>query len=246
MLRLEGGDRRIRAAVRLPGSKSISNRMLLLKAVLSAETELQQLSHSDDTTILFQSLELIAGSKTATIDIGQAGTDMRFLTAYLATRPGSWILTGSERMKQRPVGPLVNALRKLGAGIRYMEREGFPPLSIEGRKLEGGEVSIDGRVSSQFVSALLLVSPLLNGPLKVNLEGIVVSRPYISMTLALMRLYGIYSTYENNVITLGRRRRMELRSFEIESDWSSASYFYSICALAPDAKLELSVLQKKS
>ena len=247
MLRLETDHRRIRAGVRLPGSKSISNRLLILCEVLQVSPEIHNLSTSDDTRLLQQALGLIRSGSGATLDIGQAGSDMRFLTALLAGRPGTWILTGSERMKERSVEELVSALRMLGAHITYLEREGYPPLRIEGTLLSGSEVSIRADVSSQFISALLLIAPTLSEGLTIHLEGEIVSRPYIRMTLGLLEKFGFRNLeQERRIQVFPRVRRRSVASFEVESDWSAASYYYSICALAKDCSLELSRLDKKS
>jgi 3-phosphoshikimate 1-carboxyvinyltransferase len=247
MLRLETADQKIRASVTLPGSKSISNRLLVLKEILQAEADIINISHAEDTRVLAQALEMIRNSNLATLDIGQAGTDMRFLTALLSVREGTWILTGSERMKERPVGPLVDCLRTLGADITYIEKEGFPPLRINGKKLTGGEVSIKAGVSSQFISALLLISPLLEKGLVVHLEGEIVSRPYIKMTLGLLKKFGFNSIeQERRLEVLPRKRKKTILSYEIESDWSAASYYYSLCALSHDASFELKTFQRKS
>ncbi len=247
MLKIEGGSGKIRTSLHLPGSKSISNRFLLLREVLKARTEVTNLSSAGDTRILEQSLALIASTDSATIDIGQAGTDMRFLTAYLAATPGTWTLTGTERMKERPVGELVNALRGLGADITCLEKEGFPPLQIRGKKLSGGEVSIAAGISSQFISALLLIAPLLDGPLVVNLKGNVVSRPYITMTTGLLQQFGFNcATAEKRIEVSAKKRKKAVPQFVVESDWSAASYFCALCALAPDMSVELRQFSKKS
>lgn len=247
MLRIECNPGKVREAITLPGSKSISNRVVLLNHITRSGAEIHNLSDSEDTKVLVRALQMIGSTDHATLDIGQAGTDMRFLTAYLSTVPGTWILTGSQRMKKRPVAPLVNALVQLGASIEYLEEEGFPPLKVTGSRLRGGEVSVDPTVSSQFVSALLLISPLLPEPLTLNLTGKAVSRPYISMTLGLLRLYGYSSIASPEQITVSpAARKRKLRSFDVESDWSAASYFYSICALSDDSSLELRNLKRKS
>lgn len=247
MLRIESGQGRIRAAITLPGSKSISNRLLILREVLGADTEIQNISNSSDTVLLVKALEMIRTSDTVALDIAQAGTDMRFLTAFLACKPGTWTITGSERMKERPLGELIVALRSLGANITCLEQEGFPPLCIEGRELSGSEVSIGANVSSQFISALLLISPLLKEGLVINLLGNVVSRPYIKMTLGLLKKFGFRSLEEEQRIQVfPRLRKRAVREYFVESDWSAASYYYSVCALAPDCSIELKHLHRNS
>lgn len=246
-VRIECHQRRIRGAVTLPGSKSISNRLLVLQEVLGIDLVIHNLSNASDTIILKQALEVIRTTTSATLDIGQAGTDMRFLTALLAAKPGTWVLTGDQRMKQRPVGELVSALRTLGADITYLEQEGYPPLQIVGTKLKGTSVSINAEVSSQFISALLLISPLLKEGLEIQLKGKIVSRPYIRMTLGLLAAFG-YRIHEEErkLQVFPRRRKPSVKEFFVESDWSAASYYYSLCALSDNCRLELRHLHKKS
>lgn len=237
----------IKVSVALAGSKSISNRLLILSEVLGINPELSNLSTSEDTLLLQKALRQVNEGKERLIDIHHAGTDMRFLTAFLATRPGTWTLTGSERMKQRPIGELVNALRQMGADIRYLEKENFPPLQIHGRELMGGELTIDSSQSSQFVSALLLIAPVLKHGLRLRLEGSPVSYPYIRMTLQLLSIFGIAPTQSGNYIHVPAAcPGIAPLALEVESDWSSASYWYSLCALSPGAEIKLSALSKNS
>lgn len=222
----------LRAEVELPSSKSLSNRALLLAALSGPEATLDRPADCDDTRVVWHALH----ERPFTIDILAAGTAMRFLTAYFALCPGEeHVLTGTERMRQRPIGVLVDALRQIGAQISYEEREGFPPLRIEGRQLEGGEVTMQANVSSQYISALLMIAPITRRGLTLHLEGEVVSRPYIDMTLALMRESGATARWTDSQtlrVEPGSYRREHL--FEIESDWSAASYWYAMVALSPD------------
>ncbi|MBR1732590.1 MAG: 3-phosphoshikimate 1-carboxyvinyltransferase, partial [Alloprevotella sp.] len=236
----------LRGTACLPASKSISNRVLLLNRMAGGTCRIMNLSEADDTRVLADALERAeAGSHSdgspLTIDIGAAGTAMRFLTAYLATRPGHFRLTGSARMRQRPIGILVDALRSLGADIRYCGEEGFPPLEIHGRRLHGGRLALPADVSSQYVSALLMTAPALCGAdLELSLEGAVASRPYIDMTLALMREFGGEAEWAAPDRLLVRRRPYgRTAPFEVEADWSAASYWYELVALSPDAEAEL-------
>lgn len=219
----------------LPGSKSISNRVLMIRALSGSSFGLENLSDSDDTRHLLDALQAIKTRTSSRIDIGHAGTDMRFLTAYLAMQEGAFYeLTGSERMQQRPIGGLIDVLRSLGADISYKHREGFPPLLIRGKKLEGGAAGIPGNISSQFVSALLLVAPYFGKGLQLELIGSIVSKPYIGMTMETMRLFGAKVMQTGNVLTvepLAYRNRTD--AYVVESDWSAASYFYSMVALSP-------------
>lgn len=224
----------------LPASKSLSNRALIMQALCPEPCQLTHLSDCDDTAVMQRAFLTIAshqGAEPATIDIGAAGTSMRFLTAYFASREGAEvIMTGTERMKQRPIKILVDALRELGAEIEYLETEGCPPLRIHGHQLDGGPLSIDGSTSSQYISALLMVAPTLTHGLQLTLTGEVTSRPYILMTLGMMREFGIESAWEGNVISIAPQT-YKAQQYEVESDWSAASYWYEVLALANDTTL---------
>lgn len=214
----------------IAGSKSETNRLLLLQALYPNIT-LYNISGSDDSRVMQKAL---AGND-AVIDVRHAGTAMRFLAAYFASQEGREVtLTGSERMKERPIAILVDALRMLGAQIDYLENDGFPPLKIIGKKLNGHNVTIKAGVSSQYITALLLIAPHLRQGLKLTLEGEITSRPYIKMTLGLLGEAGFKSSFSGNSITVPAQSEIyDLKSeITIESDWSSASYFYSIVALA--------------
>ncbi|WP_317899285.1 3-phosphoshikimate 1-carboxyvinyltransferase [Aurantibacillus circumpalustris] len=252
MIRLTAPSNIIKANIAISGSKSISNRLLILKEALNLDITFQNISNSEDTLLLERAIEQIKNKKQATIDVQHAGTDMRFLTALLATKEGQWTITGSERMKERPIGELIHALRLLGADISYLEKENFPPLLIKGKKLKGGEIEIDSSVSSQFVSALLLIAPSLEKGLNLTLKRKTVSRPYIDMTIELIKSLGITITQKEDLISITpssifHHTPDSYRDYiSIESDWSSASYWYSICALTGNAEIELSSLNKKS
>jgi len=229
----------------LPASKSLSNRALILQALCTEPCQLSHLSDCDDTQVMLAAFEKVKSSvicasavEPLTIDIGAAGTSMRFLTAYFASRQGAEvIMTGSERMKQRPIKILVDALRTLGAKIEYLEADGCPPLRIHGQQLDGGPLSIDGSTSSQYISALLMIAPTLANGLTLTLTGDVTSRPYISMTLGMMREFGVESDWTGNVITVAPQT-YRAQSYEVESDWSAASYWYEVLALAHDTPLK--------
>lgn len=252
MIELSGPKQPVNISLNLSGSKSISNRLLILNHVLKRCVEPNNISDAEDTVLLKKALAQIQNKKAATIDVHHAGTDMRFLTALLSVTVGDWMLTGSERLKQRPIGELVNCLRKLGASIKYLENEGFPPLKIIGKKLSGGTIDVDGSISSQFISALLLISPCLEQGLILNLEGAVVSRPYINMTIELLADQGVKIKQEDNVITVqglnvaaNSNHQSSVVEY-VESDWSSASYWYSICALSPGSQISLNFFNEKS
>ncbi|MFV0505480.1 MAG: 3-phosphoshikimate 1-carboxyvinyltransferase [Bacteroidales bacterium] len=214
-------------SVSLSGSKSISNRVLIINAISNNFSSITNLAACDDTRSMLSALNSNANS----FDVGHAGTTMRFLTAYLSGMYGEWVITGSDRMQQRPIRLLVDALRELGADIEYLVNEGFPPLKIRGRKLMGGKIEMNGDVSSQYISALLMIAPRLAGGLTVTLNGELMSMPYIDMTLRLMRDFGISCSRSNNAL-LVEEGEYSFRSFTVEGDWSSASYWFSIVALS--------------
>ncbi|PXW10363.1 3-phosphoshikimate 1-carboxyvinyltransferase [Chryseobacterium sp. CBTAP 102] len=215
--------------VQISGSKSISNRLLILESLFS-NIKIGNLSNSQDTQLLKKALS----ENTDVVDIHHAGTAMRFLTSYYSIQEGkTTILTGSGRMKERPIKNLVSALRDLGVEIEYMENEGFPPLKITGRKITETSVNVPANISSQFITSLLLIAGKLENGLVINLVGDVTSRSYIEMTLDILTRFGIQSSFEGNTIKVKpfNPDNSEVVHYEVESDWSSASYFYSICAL---------------
>jgi 3-phosphoshikimate 1-carboxyvinyltransferase len=232
----------LRVSVQLPASKSISNRVLILNALSKSPYPVENLSESDDTRVLFQALT----SGATNLDIGAAGTSMRFLTAYLSQLPGEYTLTGTERMKNRPIRILVEALRQLGAEIEYMEKESYPPLHIKGKKLDGGNIRLDGSVSSQYISALMMIAPYLTNGLTLHLEGDIISQPYIRMTIRLMELFGVGTQWDGQTIRIEPQACLPV-PFRVESDWSAASYWYEIRALFPgDSFVELLGLEENS
>jgi 3-phosphoshikimate 1-carboxyvinyltransferase len=234
--------------IQLPGSKSISNRVLVIKALSGLAFEIENVSGSDDTKHLEKAIELLRQNNSGTINVGHAGTDMRFLTALLAIQAGSYELTGSERMQQRPIKELVNVLKELGADITYKKETGYPPLLINGKKIAGGKAEIIGNVSSQFISSLLLVAPYFTNGLELAISGNMVSRPYVHMTVELMKTFGAQVTWNENTIAVKPVPYTYSRDkFIIECDWSAASYYYSIIALSPlNTSLTLSGLFKAS
>ena len=219
----------LQATISLPASKSISNRALVLHALSGSRTRPTNLSDCDDTQVMIHAL---TGHPADTVDIGAAGTAMRFLTAYLSVTPGTCLLTGSRRMQQRPIALLVEALRSLGAQIEYAGQEGFPPLRITGgTPLAGGEVSLAGNVSSQYISALLMIGPVLPHGLKLRLTGDIISRPYIDLTLQLMKDFGALAAWTSPKDIEVRPGGYRDTPFRVEGDWSAASYWYEIMAL---------------
>lgn len=215
--------------------------MLIIRSLAGSRSQIHNLSDSDDTRVLLDALEGDAPSK----DVSHAGTAMRFLAAYLTTREGEFLLTGSDRMKERPIGPLVAALQTLGADIAYQEKEGYPPLKIRGGTLRGGNIKIAGGISSQFISALMMVGPVLDGGLVINLTGDIVSATYIEMTLALMQQCGVNASFDGREIIIPRQP-YTLKDFRVESDWSGASYWYQIAALLPGSEIGLPDLNRHS
>jgi len=210
----------------LPTSKSISNRLLILNALSYSPHAIKNLSDSDDTKAMTD----VFNSNGNDFDIGAAGTTMRFLTAYLAKIVGEWTITGSERMKQRPIHVLVDAINSLGGKIEYIEKEGFPPLRIFGSAIQGGELEISGSVSSQYISALLMIAPYMENGLVLKLTGDITSRPYINLTLRQMESFGVKCQWVDNVITVPRQDYTPIPT-KVEADWSAASYWYEIIAL---------------
>lgn len=216
--------------VQISGSKSISNRLLILESLFS-NIKIGNLSNSQDTQLLKKALSEV----TDVVDIHHAGTAMRFLTSYYSIQEGkTTILTGSGRMKERPIKNLVSALQDLGAEIEYMENEGFPPLKITGKKITQTSVNVPANISSQFITSLLLIAGKLENGLEIHLVGEVTSRSYIEMTLDILTRFGIKNSFEGNIIKVepfSPDNDSSVKTYEVESDWSSASYFYSICAL---------------
>lgn len=238
---IKGPDRLIRASVQLPASKSISNRALILSALSYSPYDIQNLSDCDDTEVMVAALN----SNSRDFDIKAAGTAMRFLTAFLSKVVGEWTITGTERMKNRPIRILVDALNSLGARVEYVEKEGFPPLRIFGSALQGGEISLSGGVSSQYISALLMIAPLMENGLTLHLEGNIISRPYINLTLQLMAQFGVVADWSDHTIRI-LPQSYEPIGFTVESDWSAASYWYEVMALSGNAEIELLGLFKDS
>ena len=234
--------RRIEGEIDLPASKSISNRVLLLNALCATPGRLSNLAQCDDTDAV---LSALAQPDASEVNIGAAGTAMRFLTAYFATREGrEVVIDGTERMRQRPIGVLVDALRQLGADIEYVKAEGYPPLKITGKRLRGGALTVSGSVSSQYITAILLIAPVIGG-IALTIEGEIMSRPYIDMTLALMARYGVKAEWRDNVIHVPAGEYTAL-DFTVEADWSAASYWWAMQAIVPQSRITLKGLEPQS
>lgn len=241
----------LKSKIKITGSKSETNRLLLLQA-LYPNIALENNSDSDDSKVMSAALTTINHQPSTVnqiIDIHHAGTAMRFLTAYFAVQEGNTVtLTGSSRMKERPIKILVDALLKLGAQIEYLENDGFPPIKITGQKLKNDKVSLPANISSQYISALLLIAPKLENGLELTLEGEITSVPYIKMTLALLNEIGVETSFVGNKIRINPKSQISYpKSITVESDWSSASYFYSILALSEiSSQITLSSFKENS
>ena len=241
-LRLLHKTGNLHGKIQITGSKSESNRMLLLQA-LFPQIALANLSNSDDTAAMNSGLE----SDSDLVDIGHAGTTMRFLTAYYSSLENQEkTLTGSLRMQERPIGILVDALRQLGADISYLKNEGYPPLLIKGKRLTASEVRLSANISSQYITALMLIAPSLPHGLRLQLEGKITSVPYIEMTLSLLRQIGVEATFSGQHIQVLPENDIAQATHAVESDWSSASYYFSMVALAKDADISLSTYKENS
>ena len=243
---------KLNASLTLPTSKSLCARALVINHLCEQPVHLEGLSDCDDTQAILQGLEALRNSEDAPlrVDIGAAGTAMRFLTALFAATPQlDVVITGSQRMKERPIGALVTALQAAGADISYVEKEGYPPLRIRGKQLEGGTLALPSNISSQYVSALLMIAPTMRRGLQLELVGKVASAPYIRMTMQVMKAFGVEVKWENNLISVVRGQRYartqsshcgttketeQAASYTIERDWTAASYWYEIVALHPD------------
>lgn len=236
-------DEILKGSIRINGSKSESNRLLILSHLYSKQARINSISNSNDTQLLKNAL----ACKSQQINVGDAGTSMRFLTALLAVKgEGEYFLSGSKRMHQRPIGVLVDALIELGAKISYDGKKGYPPLKIVPAHLAGGPLRINGSISSQFISALMMIGPSMEKGLHLFLEGEIVSRPYLALTASLMKEMGFSLTLTNNEIIIKSADSVSFNEIDVEADWSSASYYYSLAALSKYSKIILSGLKENS
>lgn len=227
--------------IELPLSKSISNRALIINSLTKDAIPITEVAKCDDTDVMLSALSCEHNE----INIGAAGTAMRFLTAFFASQEGKTVtLDGTERMRQRPIKALVDALRKCGADIEYLNNDGFPPLLIKGKKLAGGDITLPASISSQYISALLMIAPTMTNGLNLTLDGDIISRPYILMTLSMMNLWGINSDFYGNTIVINNGNYIPTK-FQIEGDWSASSYWYEIAALSSE-EISISQLSQNS
>ena len=234
-LKLDHKSKNCFGSITITGSKSESNRLLILKA-LYPDLEISNLSNSDDTQLTLKALK----NNESIVDIHHAGTAMRFLTAFFSVKPNSKVvLTGSSRMQDRPIELLVEALRSLGAEIEYVNKKGFPPLKITGKKIDVSQVALPADISSQYISALMLIAPSLKNGLEIDLIGETTSIPYIKMTQTLLDNLGFKTFFNNNKIKISPADKITLNQWTVESDWSSASYFYSVVAIANKSEITL-------
>ena len=242
LLKIDKINNTVNGTIQITGSKSETNRLLVLQQFYP-NLKIDNISNSDDSKLMQKAL----ASSSNEINIGHAGTAMRFLTSYFSVKENSEIvLTGSHRMKNRPIKILIDALTSLGAKIEYVEKEGYPPLKITGRKLTKSIVEIDGNVSSQYITSLLLIAPTLENGLQLKFKGKITSVPYIKMTLTLLAELGVVLSWNDDTITIQPKPIIENKTIVVESDWSSASYYYSLCALSPNSEIILSSYKKTS
>lgn len=227
--------------VDLPASKSISNRMLIIRSLTENNFEIKNISDSDDTNVMLKAFE----ENKEIVDIHHAGTSMRFLTAYFAATGQKKTITGSDRMKNRPIKELVNALNQLGANVTYAEKEGYPPVITSGKALTGDRIDINGSISSQYITALLLIAPVLPNGLNIEIVGKLMSSSYVALTLGLMKQFGVNATWEGNVIRVPHQKYSGNEAF-VEGDWSGASYWYEMVALSKEADITINGLSENS
>ena len=236
MIKISSKNKTIYGSVDLESSKSISNRLLIIKELCKTKFEIKNLSNAKDTEILNELLDSF--NKRIDLNCEDAGTALRFLITFLATKEGIWRVSGSKRMHERPIKPLIDSLVDLGAEIKYLEKEGFPPIEIKSKKLTSGKLRLPGNISSQFISALLLIAPTIKGGLKLEITSKVLSKPYIDMTLGLMSEFGIEYSWENNVIKVEQQNYIS-KNIEVENDWSAASFWYSFLALSKSGEVKI-------
>ncbi|MAW83258.1 MAG: 3-phosphoshikimate 1-carboxyvinyltransferase [Crocinitomicaceae bacterium] len=243
MIEIANKNKAIYGTVALESSKSISNRLLIIKQLSKSKIEIQNLSTSNDTKILSKILNEYQTKKN--IYCQNAGTALRFVVAFLAAKEGIWKVSGSKRMHERPIKPLIDCLAELGTEIKYLEKKGFPPIEIRSKKLKSKKLSLPGDISSQFISALLLVAPTIENGLNLEITSKILSKPYINMTLDLMNEFGIEYSWKNNLIKVQEQSYLG-KSIHVENDWSAASFWYSFLALSKSGEIKIPNLYANS
>ena len=243
MIEISSINKTIYGSIDLESSKSISNRLLIINQLCKKKFEIQNLSNAKDTKILNELLDSFKTKKD--INCEDAGTALRFVIAFLATKEGIWKVSGSKRMHERPIKPLIDCLIELGAEIKYLEMEGFPPIEIQTKKLKSKKLSLPGDISSQFISALLMVAPTIENGLTLEITSKVLSKPYIALTLDLMSEFGIEYTWENNLIKVEQQNYLA-KNIKVENDWSAASFWYSFLALSKSGEIKIPNLYANS
>ena len=243
MIEISSFNKTIYGAIDLESSKSISNRLLIIKEFCKTKFEIQNLSNAKDTKILNELLYSFKSTKD--INCEDAGTALRFVIAFLATKEGIWKVSGSERMHERPIKPLIDCLTELGSEIKYLEKEAVPPIEIKSKKLKSKKLSLPGDVSSQFISALLMIAPTIENGLTLEISSKVLSKPYIDMTLNLMSEFGIKYSWENNLIKVEKQNYLA-KNIKVENDWSAASFWYSFLALSKSGEIKIPNLYANS
>jgi len=243
MIKISAKSKTISGSINLEASKSISNRLLIIRELCDNKFDIENLSNAKDTRILTKILNDFKSQND--IDCEDAGTALRFALAFLATKDGNWAVSGSKRMHERPIKPLIDCLLELGAEIKYLNKNGFPPIEIKGGKLKSKKLIIKGNISSQFISALLMIAPKLKNGIHLEIVSEVLSKPYVKMTLELMSEFGINYNWKNNLIKI-EKQSYNGKKMVVENDWSAASFWYSFVALSKTAKIEIPKLNKSS
>ncbi len=242
VISIESTPNKLEGTINLPSSKSLSNRALILQALSNGNFSIKNLSDADDTRLMQKLIE----SQDTTLDCQNAGTTLRFLTAYFAMTGEKKTLTGKNRMKNRPIGPLVDALNQLGAKIQYLEEQGYPPIEIKGKPLKGGQVKLDASESSQFITALLLIAPFTQKGIHLVFSGIPVSRPYFNMTIKMLEYFNVKVRQKSNEVAVFPKAQITDKPLTIEPDWTSASYWFGLACIFPGSNLVFSGLSKNS
>ena len=243
MIEISNKNKALYGTVALVSSKSISNRLLIIKQLCKNKVEIQNLSNSNDTKILSEILKEFQTKKN--INCQDAGTALRFIVAFLATKEGIWKVSGSKRIHERPIKPLIDCLAELGTEFKYLDKKGFPPLEIRSKKLKSKKLSLPGDISSQFISALLLVAPTIENGLDLEITSKILSKPYINMTLDLMNKFEIDYSWEKNLIKVQKQSYLG-KSIHVENDWSAASFWYSFLALSKSGEIKIPNLHANS